>query len=108
MYKKFTKWEDFEKELNINQEQETEIQLEMDIIRATIEARKNSKLSQRELSKRTGIKQPAIARIESYASSPNTNTLIRLLYPIGYTIKVVPLSKNEKKILKNKDSIEKK
>lgn len=91
MNKKFTKWEDFEKELNITPEQEAEIKLEMDIIRATIEARKKNKLTQRELSKKSGIRQPVIARIEKCVNSPQTNTLIKLLYPMGYTLKVVPL-----------------
>ena len=93
MGKKFRKWEDFEKELNITPEQEAEIQLEMDLIEATIEARKKSNLSQRDLSKKTGIKQPAIARIESRSRSPQATTLIKLLYPMGYTIRVVPLKK---------------
>ena len=70
MSKKLKKWEDFEQELNITPEQEAEIQLEMDLIEATIEARKKSNLSQRELSEKTGIKQPAIARIESRSRSP--------------------------------------
>lgn len=91
MNKKFTKWEDFEKELNITPEQEIEIKLEMDIIKATIEARKKNKLTQRELSKKSGIRQPVIARIEKCVNSPQTNTLIKLLYPMGYTLKVVPL-----------------
>ena len=38
-------WEDVEKSLNITPEQEIEIQLEMDIIKATIEARKKANLS---------------------------------------------------------------
>ena len=91
MSEKFTKWEDFEKELNITPEQEAEIRLEMDIIKATIEARKNNKLTQRELSKKSGVKQPVIARIEKCVNSPQTSTLIKLLYPMGYTIRVVPL-----------------
>ena len=40
---------------------------------------------------KSGIKQPVIARIEKCTNSPQTNTLIRLLYPMGYTIRVVPL-----------------
>ena len=102
MKEQFTKWEDFEKELNITPEQEEEIRLEMDLIEATIEARKKSNLTQRELSEKTGIKQPAIARIENRKRSPQTTTLIRMLYPMGYTLKVVPLSKkNEKSSKKN-------
>ena len=90
---KWETWEDVKKQLNISPEQQAEIQLEMDIIEATIEARKKSKLTQRELSEKSGIKQPVIARLEKYANSPQTNTLIKLLYPMGYTLRVVPLEK---------------
>lgn len=93
MKEKFTTWDQFEKTLNITSEQELEIQLEMDIINATIEARKKNKLTQRELSKKSGVKQPVIARIEKCVNSPQTSTLIKLLYPMGYTIRVVPIDK---------------
>lgn len=63
----------------------------MDIIKATIEARKKNKLTQRELSKKSGITKSVIARIEKCVNSPQTNTLIKLLYPMGYTLRVVPL-----------------
>lgn len=89
------KWEDFEKELNITSEQEIEIQLEMDIIKAVIDVRKKSQLSQRDLSKKSGIKQPVIARVESHARSPKVTTLLKMLYPMGYTLKVVPINRNE-------------
>lgn len=89
-------WEDVKKRLDFTPEQEAEIQFEEDLIEATIEARKKSNLSQRELSKKTGIKQPAIARIESRSRSPQASTLIKLLYPMGYTIRVVPLKKDKK------------
>lgn len=90
---KWETWEEFRKKLNISPEQEAEIQLERDIIQATIEARKKCKLTQRQLSEKSGVKQPVIARIEKYVNSPQTNTLIKLLYPMGYTIRVVPLEK---------------
>ena len=48
-------------------------------------------LTQRELSKISGIKQPAIARLEKNTISPQVLTLIKLLYPMGYTLRVVPL-----------------
>lgn len=91
--KPFITWDELEKTLNITPEQELEIQLEMDIINATIDARKKNKLTQRELSKRSGVKQPVIARIEKCVNSPQTSTLIKLLYPMGYTIRVVPIDK---------------
>lgn len=91
--KNYISWKDVKKKLEISPEQAEEIKLEEEIIEATIEARKKCNLTQRELSKKSGIKQPVIARIEKYANSPQTNTLIKLLYPMGYTIKVVPLKK---------------
>lgn len=97
MNKKFEKWEDFEKKLNITPEEEIEINLEMDIIKATIEARKKLNITQTELSKKTGIKQPAIARFENGTHSPTINTLIKLLVPMGYGIKVVNLKNNKRK-----------
>ena len=93
MNEELKSWSDFEKELDITPEQEEEIRLEMEIIEATINARKSLNLTQRELSKRSGVKQPVIARIEKCVNSPQTNTLIKILYPMGYTLRVVPLDK---------------
>ncbi len=90
---KFENWDEFEEKLDINPEQEAEIQLEMDIIKATIEARKNANLSQQELSELSGVKQPNIAKLENYSRTPQITTLIKLLYPMGYTLKVVPIEK---------------
>ncbi len=91
--KPYITWEEVRRKLNISPQQEAEIRLEMDIIEATIEARKKNKLTQRELSKKSGVKQPVIARIEKCVNSPQTSTLIKLLYPMGYTLRVVPLDK---------------
>lgn len=96
MNRKELTWEQVRESLNIAPEQEEEIKLELEIIEATIEARKKATLSQRDLSKKSGIKQPAIARIEKGVCSPKVSTLMKLLYPIGYTLKVVPLNKNKK------------
>ena len=63
---KFKVWKEVRKEFNFTPEEEAEMQLEMDIISATIEARKNAKLTQRQLSEKTGIKQPSIAKIENF------------------------------------------
>jgi len=87
------KWEDIRKQLNISPEQEAEIQLELDIINATIEARKKSKLTQTELAKKTGLKQSVIARFEKNKNSPRIDTTIKMLFPMGYTLRVVPLEK---------------
>ena len=87
-------WEEFEKKLEITPEQEAEIQLEKDFILACIDAREKAKLTQRDLSEKTGIKQSSIARIEKCVNSPQTKTMIKLLRPMGYTIRVMPIEDN--------------
>lgn len=86
-------WNDVEKSLNFTPEEEAAIQLEVDLIQATIDAREKSNLSQRDLSKICGLKQPVIARIESRARSPKVETLLKMLLPMGYTLKVMPIDK---------------
>ena len=93
MNREFKEWEDFEKELNITPEQEVAIQLEKELIEATIKAREEAKMSQRDLAEKAGMKQSAIARIEKMKVSPSVDTLNHLLFQLGYRLKVVPLSK---------------
>ena len=87
-------WNDVEKSLNFTPEEEAAIQIEVDLIQATIDAREKSNLSQRDLSKICGLKQPVIARIESRARSPKVETLLKMLLPMGYTLKVMPIDKH--------------
>ena len=94
---KFKNWKDVKKELNFTPEEEAEMKLEMELIEATIEARKKANLTQRDLSEKSGVIQPSIAKIESFARSPQATTLIKLLYPMGYTIRVVPLNEEYEK-----------
>ncbi len=93
---KLKTWEEVRKDLNFTEEEEEEIRIESEIIKATIEAREKNNISQTELSKRTGLKQSAIARVERGAHSPSVNTLIKILTPLGYTLSVVPLKKIKK------------
>lgn len=95
---KFKNWKDVKKELNFTPEEEAEMKLEMELIEATIEARKKANLTQRDLSEKSGVIQPSIAKIESFARSPQASTLIKLLYPMGYTLKVVPLEEKKKQV----------
>ena len=96
---KFKNWKDVKKEIeeDFTEEDFEEIELEKQIIKATIEARKKAKLTQQELSELSGIIQPSIAKIENFVRTPQYTTLMRLLRPMGYTIKVVPLNEEVKK-----------
>ncbi len=89
----FETWENFRKTLNITPEEEAVIQLEKELIEATIKAREEAKMSQRDLAEKAGMKQSAIARIEKMKVSPSVDTLNHLLFQLGYRLKVVPLSK---------------
>lgn len=93
---KFKSWKEVKKELNFTKEEEEEMKLEIELIEATIEARKKANMTQRELSEKSKINQPSIAKIESFTRSPQVVTLIKLLYPLGYTIRVVPINENKK------------
>lgn len=55
-----------------------EIQPEMNVIRALIEARMIQNLTQKELSERTGIAQTEISRIENGSRNPSIRLLQRL------------------------------
>ena len=91
----FKKWKDVKKEIesSFTAEELEEMELEKQIILATVEARKKANMTQQELSEKTGIVQPSIAKIENFARTPQYTTLMKLLYPLGYTLKVVPLKK---------------
>ena len=91
----FKTWNEVRAKLNIEKEQELEIELEKELILATIKAREKAGLTQRELSEKTGIVQSSIAKIETFKITPTATTLIKLLAPLGYTLKVVPINENE-------------
>ena len=67
------------------------INFEVALIGKMIEAREKRGLSQRELAEISGIKQPAIARLESLKATPQIDTLFKVLYPLGYTLEIVPV-----------------
>jgi len=67
------------------------LNFEVALIGKMIEAREQKGISQRELAEISGVKQPAIARLESMKTTPQIDTLFKVLHPLGYTIEIVPL-----------------
>lgn len=61
------------------------------IISEFIAIRNECGLSQRDLAELSGIKQPAIARMESLGSVPQLNTIQELLQTMGATLKIVKI-----------------
>lgn len=90
-------WEEVRKGLNFTPEEEKEIEFEKELILATIKAREKSNLTQSELAKKAGMKQPNIAKLENYSRSPQVSTLLKVLFAMGYTLKVVPIESDKQK-----------
>lgn len=86
-------WKEFRKELNLSEEDERIIELEKELIRTMVSIREEQGVTQTELSKRCGIRQPMLARMEKNIHSPQIDSLLRVLTPLGYTLQIVPLKK---------------
>ena len=61
---------------------------EFAIIQAMIDARKETGLTQKELSEKTGIAQADISKLERGNANPSLRTLKRLAVGMGRTLKV--------------------
>ena len=46
----------------------------------------------KELEKMSGVKQPVIARMETGSTSPQLDTILKILAPLGKTLAVVPIA----------------
>lgn len=69
--------------------------LEYEFICEFIKLRKDLGLTQSGLAEMSGVIREKIAKIENRLNSPQLNSLIKVLEPIGYTVKIVPLKKGE-------------
>lgn len=80
--------EEFRKEWN-------DIQPEMDVIRAIVDARISQNLTQKELAKRTGINQGDISKLENGTRNPSLKLLKRLADGMDMVLKIefVPKAK---------------
>ena len=58
------------------------------IVSALIQKRTAMGISQRELAAICGVPQSSVARIESFATTPKLDTLIKLMQPLGLHLSV--------------------
>lgn len=65
-----------------------DIQPEMDVIRAIVDARISQNLTQKELADRTGIDQADISKLENGTRNPSLKLLKRLADGMGMTLKL--------------------
>ena len=64
------------------------LQPELAIMQAMIDARKQSGLTQKQLSERTGIAQSDISKMENGSANPSVRTLLRLADGLGMHLKI--------------------
>ena len=86
-----TTYEDFRNDQLKDPEVKTEydaLESEFAIIQAMIDARKESGLTQKELSARTGIAQADISKLEHGTANPSLRTLQRLAAGMGRRLKI--------------------
>ena len=72
-------------------EEIAESDLRVAIIGEIIKARQEKGISQKKLEELSGVKQPIIARMEKGTTSPQIDTILKVLIPLGKTLAVVPL-----------------
>lgn len=65
-----------------------EIESIASIVGALIEQRNALGISQRELAAMCGIPQSSVARIESFKTTPNLDTLLKIMQPLGLKLSV--------------------
>ena len=75
-----------------------EVQPEMDVIRAIIDARNSQHLTQKELADRTGINQAEISKLENGTRNPSVKLLQRLADGMGMVLKISFVPKKTKKV----------
>jgi DNA-binding XRE family transcriptional regulator len=75
----------------ITEEDRQSIEFQTDLILKMHNVRKEKNLSQEELANSVGMKQSALARIETLKSSPKVETVIKLLCSMGYKLSIEPI-----------------
>lgn len=76
-------------------EEIAESDLRVALIGELIRARQELGLSQKKLEELSGVKQPIIARMERGVTSPQLDTVLKLLAPMGKTLAIVPIENKQ-------------
>ncbi len=90
-----TTWKDLKHDLTISQEDQNAIALEKDLIRTMVAIREEKGLTQTQLAEKCNVAQSVIARMESAVHSPQIDSLLKILTPLGYTLQIVPMNKKQ-------------
>lgn len=69
--------------------------LRVALIGELIKARQERGISQKKLEEMSGVKQPIIARMETGKTSPQLDTVLKVLFSLGKTLAIVPLEQKD-------------
>jgi DNA-binding XRE family transcriptional regulator len=75
---------------NVSPIERARIEFEVELIGKLIEAREARGLTQKQLAEAAGVKQSAVARLETLKATPQIDTLFKVLTPMGYKLTIVP------------------
>lgn len=67
--------------------------LEQEFVDSFINLRKTRRLTQQKMADDAGVIRETVARIENRITSPQINTLLKILEPLGYTVKITKIKK---------------
>lgn len=85
-------WDEVRSEI-FTTEEINECDMRVALVGELIKARKEKGISQKKLEELSGVKQPIIARMERGSTSPQIDTVLKVLAPLGKTLAVVPMKK---------------
>lgn len=87
---KLTNWEDFRKEF-FSSEDLAISDFKCMLIKELTDARIKKGLTQKKLEEISGVKQPIIARMENGSTTPQLETLLKILVALGKTLEIKEL-----------------
>jgi len=84
------RWEEVRETL-LTPEERAASKLRVAMMVELIHARQERGISQKKLGEMSGVKQPIIARMEKGYTSPQIDTVLKVLAPLGKTLAIIPL-----------------
>ena len=87
--------------MNELQKQKEVLDLEYDLICDFIKLRTELGISQKQMANEAGVVREMIAVIENRRKHPQINTLLKILKPLGYTLKIVKIEEDENEVCRN-------
>lgn len=76
---------------NVSPAERAKIEFEVELIGKLIAAREAKGFTQQQLAEAAGIKQSAVARMETLKATPQIDTLFKVLTPMGFKLTIVPM-----------------